>query len=144
MAEATEKYFDAIREQNKEAWKALFSDSPYLKDPKGTKPYISEWNLDVFFRNFQKLFPKVHQVEICVVEEGDNHLKVDWTISAEAFLDGIEARIGGTETFYFDTRGKILIAFAEWEPAALAKQLMERNRASRKNQMTKSTYFETM
>ena len=142
MAEASKKYFDAIREQNKGAWKALFSDSPHFEDPKGTKPYISEWNLDVFFRNFQKLFPKVHEVETSVVEEGDNHLKVDWIISAESFLKGIEARFGGTETFYFDTKGKILIAFTEWEPAALAEQLMERYRVSLMNQLTKARRFE--
>ncbi len=133
MIETTAKYFDAIREHKKEDWKELFSDSPHFEDPKGTKPYVSEFNLDVFFRNFQKLFPKICKAESSIVEAGDNFLKVEWAISAESFFRGIEAQFGGTETFYFDPQGKILIAFAEWEPAALAEQLMERYRVSLRN-----------
>ena len=130
MVETTNKYFDAIREHNKEDWKRLFSDTPHFEDPKGTKPYISEWNLDVFFRNFRKLFPKVQKAENSIIERGENFLKVEWTIAAETFLRGMEAEFGGTETFYFDPQGEILVAFAEWEPAALAEHLMTRYRAS--------------
>ena len=139
MTETTAAYFDAIRKHDKESWKKLFSDSPYFEDPQGTKPYVSEWNLDIFFRNFQKLFPKVLTVENRIIEEGDNHLKVEWAISAESFLRGMEVQFGGTETFYFDPQGRILIAFAEWEPAALAGQLMEKYRASLSRPLTKSS-----
>ena len=130
MIETTRKYFDAIREHNKEDWKKLFSDTPYFEDPKGTKPYISEWNLDVFFRNFQKIFPKIQKAENSIIKRGENFLRVEWTIAAETFLGDLEAQFSGTETFYFDPRGKILVAFAEWEPATLAEHLMERYRAS--------------
>ena len=130
MLETTSKYFDAIREHGKEEWKSLFSESPHFEDPRGTKPYISDWNLDVFFRNFQKLFPKMLEVEHAIVEHGDNYLKVEWRMKAESFLKNMAVRFCGMETFYFDPRGKILVAVAEWEPAALAKHLMERYRAS--------------
>ena len=144
MTETTNKYFEAIREHNKEAWKELFSDSLHFEDPKGTKPYISEWNLDVFFRNFRKLFPKVHEVESSIVETGNNHLKLDWSISAESFLKGIEAQFSGTEMFYFDPQGKISVAFAEWDPAALAERLMETYRASLRRPLTKAEYLESV
>ena len=133
MKETTAKYFDTILEHQKEDWKALFFDSPHFEDPKGTKPYISEFNLDVFFRNFQKLFPRVLSAENRVVEDGDNFLVVEWAISAESFFRGIEARFGGKETFYFDPEGKIVVAFAEWDPAALAKRLMKQYRVSLRN-----------
>ncbi len=108
----------------------LFSGIPHFEDPKGTKPYISEWNLDVFFRNFQKLFPKIQKAEHRIIERGENSLKVEWTLAAKTFLRGLKAQFSGTESFYFDPQGKILVAFAEWEPAALAEDLMERYRAS--------------
>ncbi len=130
MAETTGKYFDAIREHGKEEWKSLFVESPHFEDPRGTKPYVSAWNLDVFFRNFQKLFPKIIEVAHTIVEHGDNHLKVEWRMEAESFLKEMAVRFSGMETFYFDPQGRILVAFAEWQPAALAEELMERYRAS--------------
>ena len=126
MVETAGKYFGAIRERDKEEWKRLFSESPHFEDPKGTKPYVSEWNLDVFFRNFEKLFPKVKEVEHKVVEYGSNYLTVEWRISAESFLNRMDACFGGTETFYFNRGGRILVAVAEWQPSALAQDLMRR------------------
>ena len=67
MTEAINGYFDSIVEQNKENWKNLFSDRLHFEDPKGTKPYISEWNLDIFFRNFQKLFPKICKIQFKII-----------------------------------------------------------------------------
>ncbi len=128
MVETAGKYFGAIRENDKEEWKRLFSESPHFEDPKGTKPYVSEWNLDVFFRNFEKLFPKVKEVEHGVVGYGSNHLTVQWRISAESFLNRMDACFGGTETFYFNQEGRILVAVAEWQPGALAQDLMRRYR----------------
>ena len=40
----------------------------------------------MFFRNFQKLFPKMLAVEHSIVEQGDNHQKVAWQMEAESFL----------------------------------------------------------
>ena len=130
MRATTAKYFGAIREHAKEEWKGLFSESPHFEDPKGTKPYVSEWNLDLFFRNFQKLFPKMLAAEHTIIEQGDNHLKVAWRIEAGSFLKKIGVRFNGTEMFYFDPQGRIVAAFAEWQPAALAEELMQRYRAS--------------
>ncbi len=133
MRKTADRYFAAIQAHDKDEWRSLFVEHPHFEDPKGTKPYISEWNLDVFFRNFQKLFPKVLEAGKTIVEQGDNHLKVAWRISAESFLDGLEANFSGTETFYFNPEGQIAVAFAEWQPAALAEDLLERHRASLRN-----------
>ena len=130
MTATTNKYFDAIREHAKEEWKGLFSESPHFEDPRGTKPYVSAWNLDVFFRNFQKLFPKMLAVEHSILEQGDNHQKVAWQMEAESFLRKMTVRFSGTETFHFDPDGRIRVAFADWQPAALADELMQRHRAS--------------
>ena len=129
MAATAEKYFGAIREHEKEEWKALFAESPHFENPKGTKPYVTEWNLDVYFRNFQKLFPKVLRAEHEVVEQGDNSLKVAWSLEAESFMK-IAVRFSGTETFYFDPEGRISVAFGEWNPDALAADIMQRHRTS--------------
>ena len=133
MRKTADRYFGAIQAHDKDEWKSLFVEHPHFEDPKGTKPYISEWNLDVFFRNFQKLFPKVLDAENTIVEHGDNHLKVAWRLRAESFLDGLEANFSGTETFYFNPEGQIAVAFAEWQPAALAEDLLERHRTSLRN-----------
>ena len=130
MTATTEKYFGAIRQHAKREWKGLFSERPHFEDPEGTKPYVSEWNLDVFFRNFQKLFPKMLGVDHKIVEQGDNHLKVAWDMEAESFLNKMVVRFSGTETFWFDTRGRIVAAFAQWQPVALAEELMDRYRSS--------------
>ena len=130
MTATTGKYFDAILEHRKEEWKGLFAESPHFEDPRGTKPYVSEWNLDVFFRNFQKLFPKMLAVEHTIVEQGDNNQRVAWQMEAESFLRKMTVRFSGTETFHFDPDGRIRVAFADWQPAALADELMQRHRAS--------------
>ena len=130
MTATVARYFDAIREQKKGDWKALFAESPHFEDPKGTKPYVTEWNLDVFFRNFIKLFPKVLSAEHEIVEQGDNHLEVTWTLEAECFLNRFPVRFSGSETFYFDPEGRIEVAFDEWDSAALAAEIMQRHRAA--------------
>ena len=130
MRATVEQYFDAIREHKKEEWKALFAESLHFEDPRGTKPYVTDWNLDVFFRNFKKLFPKMLGAEHEIVERGANHLKVAWTLEADSFVEQIVVRFSGTETFYFDPEGRIRVAFAEWNPAALAAEIMQRYRAS--------------
>ena len=128
MTATTGRYFDAIRKHAKDEWKALFSESPHFEDPRGTKPYVSDLNLDVFFRNFQKLFPKVLAAEHTVVERGANHLKAAWRIEAESFLRKMVVRFGGTETFHFDPDGRIRAVFADWRPDALAEEMMRRYR----------------
>ncbi len=130
MTAAVEKYFDAIRKHEKEEWKALFADAPHFEALKGTKPYVTEWNLDVFFRNFQKLFPKVLGAEYEIVEQGDNHLKVAWTLEVESFLKRIAVSFSGTEMFYFDPEGRIKVVFDNWNPPALAANIMQRHRAA--------------
>ena len=130
MTATTARYFDAIRDHAKDDWKALFAESPHFEDPRGTKPYVSESNLDVFFRNFQKLFPTVRSARHTVVERGANHLKAAWRIEAESFLRGMVVRFGGTETFHFDPDGRIRAAFADWGPDELAEEMMRRHRAA--------------
>ncbi len=130
MTETAEKYFDAIREHKKDDWKALFAESPHFVALEGTKPYVSEWNLDVYFRNFQKLFPTVLGAEHEIVEQGNNHLKVIWTIEAESFLKKMAVRFRGTETLYFDPEGRVKVVFNDWDPAALAAEMMQRHRAA--------------
>ena len=70
MRRGVDNYFAAIRSHNKSDWTATFSKEPHFEDPKGTKPYISEQKLDVFFRNFVKLFPKLHDAAYTVEDVG--------------------------------------------------------------------------
>ncbi len=130
MAATAAKYHDYFSEGKKEEWKALFAESPHVLHLEGTKPYVSEWNLDVFYRNFQKLFPKVLNAEHEIIEQGDCFLKVDWSLEAVCFLKRIAVRFGGTETIHFDPDGRIRALFNEWDPAALADEIMSRYRVS--------------
>ncbi len=130
MKATVEKYFEAILKHKKEPWKALFAESPHFESVRGTKPYISEWNLDVFFRNFQKLFPKVLGTEYEIAEQGENHVIAAWTLDAECFLNHMVVRFSGMETFYFDPEGRIEVVYDEWDRAALAADIMQRHRAA--------------
>ncbi|WP_420621939.1 nuclear transport factor 2 family protein [Candidatus Poriferisodalis sp.] len=130
MNTAIGAYFEAIGDHDKERWKQLFADRFRFEDPKGTKPYVTEANLDVFFRNFRQLFPEVNSTAHEVTATDHRSATVRWAIEADTFLGaGITAAFAGTETFYFDTAGKIVAAFADWDPAALAEDLMDQYRA---------------
>ena len=130
MRRGVDRYFAAIRDQDKGEWTGTFVESPHFEDPKGTKPYISEQNLDIFFRNFVKLFPKLHDVAYTVEDAGGNHLRVRWRMVAESFLDVGRVEFTGVETFHFRADGAIAAAFAEWDSAEVADELMERHRAA--------------
>ena len=130
MRRGVDSYFAAIRDQDKGEWTGTFAQSPHFEDPKGTKPYISEQNLDIFFRNFVKLFPKLHDVAYTVEDAGGNHLRVRWRMVAESFLDVGRVEFTGVETFHFRADGAIAAAFAEWDSAEVADELMERHRAA--------------
>lgn len=130
MRRGVDNYFAAIRSQKKGDWTATFSGNPHFEDPKGTKPYISEPNLDIFFRNIVKMFPTLFEVTYTIEEMGRNHLRVHWRIVAESFLQVGRVEFGGGETFHFTTDGKVAAAFTEWNPAKLADELMERHRAA--------------
>ena len=52
--------------------------------------------------------------------QGNNELKVNRILSVTTFLADIDSSFGGTETFCFVPMGKIVIAFAEWDPSLLA------------------------
>ena len=130
MRSGVDNYFAAIRTQNKGEWTATFSDNPHFEDPKGTKPYISEQKLDIFFRNFVKLFPELYDVAYTVEEAGGNHLRVRWRMVAESFLNVGQVEFTGVETFHFQADGKIAAAFAEWDSAKVADEIMERHRAA--------------
>ncbi len=130
MTATVERYFDAIREHDKGGWKALFTETPHFEAMKGTKPYVTEWNLDVFFRNFQKLFPKVLGADYEIVEQGKNHVRVAWTLEVESFLNQMAVSFSGNEMFYFDPEGRIEVVFDDWNSAALAAEIMQRHRAA--------------
>lgn len=130
MAQAIERYFTAIAAHDKEAWKSTFADRLHFEDPKGTKPYVSESNLDNFFRNFRQAFPTVHRASYEIIERGRNTAKVNWNIDASSFINSIDVSFGGTESFWFDERGNITVAVAEWDPADLAERIMDQYRAS--------------
>ena len=130
MDRTIEQYFAAIAQQDKEAWKATFSDVFHFEDPKGTKPYVSENNLDNFFRNFIQAFPEVYSASHTVTERSDNSATAQWSIEAASFMKGIDASFSGSEAFWFDPNGKIVVAFAEWDPAALAERMMDQYRSS--------------
>ena len=52
--------------------------------------------------------------------QGKNGLKVNRILLVTTFLADIYSSFSGTETFCFDPMGKIVVAFAEWEPSLLA------------------------
>ena len=128
MLRTLDRYFETLREGDRDAWTSLFSNPPHFEDPKGSRPAISKPELDLRFRNLRNLFPRIESCEYQILAESENSLQVRWTISGAAFLENIPAGATRDQTFHFDPNGQIRISIAEWSPEALADQLLEQHR----------------
>lgn len=127
MLRTIDRYFEALREGDRNAWISLFSDPPYLEDPKGSQPAISSQELDLRFRNLRNLFPRIDSCEYQILAEGENSLQVQWTIAGASFLEEIPASITRDQIFHFDPNGHIRMTIADWNPEALADQLLDQH-----------------
>ncbi len=128
MLRTIDRYFETVREGDREAWIGLFSESPYLEDPKGSQPAVSRQELDLRFRNLRNLFPRIDSCEYQILAEGENSLQVQWTITGASFLKDIPASVTRDQMFHFDPNGHIRMTIAAWEPETLADQLLEQHR----------------
>ena len=128
MLRTIDRYFESLREGDRNAWISLFSDPPYLEDPKGSQPAVSRQELDLRFRNLRNLFPRIDSCEYQILAEGENSLQVQWTIAGASFLEEIPASVTRDQMFHFAPNGHIRISIADWNPEALADQLLDRHR----------------
>ncbi len=128
MLRTLDRYFAALREGDRRAWLGLFGDSPYLEDPRGSRPAVSGQELESRFRNLRNLFPRIDSCEYRVLGEGDNFLRVQWTIAGASFLENIPASATRDQLFHFDAEGRICFSVADWEPENLAERLLEQHR----------------
>ncbi len=128
MPRTVELYCSALREGDHETWVGLFHDTPYFEDPKGSRPVDSRRELRSRFDYLRKLFPRIDHCEFQILATGDSHLQVRWTIAGASFLGGIPASASRDQTFHFAADGRIRAAIADWQPQALAKQLLEQHR----------------
>ena len=128
MLRTIDRMFTALCEDDREAWVGVFTNPPYLEDPKGSRPSISRQDLDMRLRKFHSLFPRIDSCEYQVLAEGENSLQLQWTVTGESFLTGIEASATREQIFYFDPEGHIRASIAEWDPETLADQLMDQHR----------------
>ncbi|MXY90897.1 MAG: hypothetical protein F4Y89_10235 [Gammaproteobacteria bacterium] len=128
MLRTIDRYFETLREGDRDAWIALFSDPPYLEDPKGSSPAVSRQELDLRFRNLRNLFPRIDSCEYQILVEGENSLQVQWTIAGASFLEDIPASATRDQIFHFDPNGHIRMTIADWNPEALADQLLDQHR----------------
>lgn len=128
MLRTIDRYFETLREGDRDAWIALFSEPPYLEDPKGSSPAVSRQELDLRFRNLRNLFPRIDSCEYRILVEGENSLQVQWTIAGASFLEDIPASATRDQIFHFDPNGQIRMTIADWNPEALADQLLDQHR----------------
>lgn len=128
MLRTIDRYFESLREGDRNAWISLFSDPPYLEDPKGSQPAVSRQELDLRFRNLRNLFPRIDSCEYHILAEGENSLQVQWTIAGASFLEEIPASVTRDQMFHFDPNGHIRMSIADWNPEALADQLLDQHR----------------
>ncbi len=128
MLRTIDRYFKTLREGDREAWIALFSDPPHLEDPKGSRPAVSRQELDLRFRNLRNLFPRIDSCEYQILAEDENSLQVQWTITGASFLEDTLASATRDQIFHFDSKGHIRMTIADWNPEALADQLLDQHR----------------
>ena len=128
MLRTIDRYFETLREGDRDAWIALFSDPPYLEDPKGSNPAVSKQELDLRFRNLRNLFPRIDSCEYQILVEGENSMQVQWTITGASFLEDIPASATRDQIFHFDPTGHIRMTIADWNPEALADLLLDQHR----------------
>ncbi len=128
MLRTIDRYFETLREGERDAWIALFSEPPYFEDPKGSSPAVSRQELDLRFRNLRNLFPRIDSCEYQILMEDENSLQVQWTITGTSFLENIPASATRDQIFHFDPNGHIRMTIADWNPEALADQLLDQHR----------------
>lgn len=128
MLRTIDRYFESLRKGDRNAWISLFSDPPYLEDPNGSQPAVTRQELDLRFRNLRNLFPRIDSCEYQILAEGENSLQVQWTIAGASFLEDIPASVTRDQMFHFDPNGHIRMSIADWNPEALADQLLDQHR----------------
>ena len=128
MLRTIDRYFETLRQGDQDAWASLFSDPPYLEDPRGSRPAVSRQELGLRFCNLQNLFLRIDSCEYQILAEGENSLQVQWTIAGASFLEGIPASAARDQLFHFDPNGRIRMSIADWAPEALADQLLDQHR----------------
>ncbi len=128
MMRGVDRYFETLRAGELENWLDLFSDPPHLEDPRGARPALRRSELAHYFRNLRDLVPRIDACDYRIMNEGANSLQVQWTIAGESFFGGIAFNATREQSFYFDPNGLICWSVADWDPQALADQLVEQHR----------------
>ena len=102
-------------------WCNLFAEEGYIEDPAGSRPFIGQKELAIFFKGVQRMFA---ELKMTIVEKtlAFNSATVKWQAEAVGY-NGRKLYFNGTENFYFNREGQIVAAQVEWDPSVISDQL---------------------
>jgi hypothetical protein len=115
------KYFGAISSLQANDWCNLFAEEGYIEDPAGSRPFIGQKELAIFFKGVQRMFA---ELKMTIVEKtlAFNSATVKWQAEAVGY-NGRKLYFNGTENFYFNREGQIVAAQVEWDPSVISDQI---------------------
>lgn len=122
---SVEQYFAAIRDNNREAWLATFSDQPGLSqvDPVGSPARTSKAEIGAFWDQIHQLFAQVELQAGAAHPGGASELALSWTGRGRGH-NGVEVEFAGIDVIRLDSAGKILSLEAYWDATATLSRLM--------------------
>lgn len=127
MQETLDLQFYALQNHDMQTWVQCFAPSCYVAVPVGTKPYLNRTELELIFKNFEQLFPLVHEIQYKVVKETKNSLEIEWAITAETFFDKEITTTYVEQEWHFNPQGQCMVSLAKWQPADTTNVLVKRH-----------------
>ncbi len=118
-------YFEAIRNTDRAAWLATFSDEPGLNqvDPVGAPARTSKEEIGAFWDQIYQLFAQVELYIRSSYPGGPESLALTWEGKGTGH-NGVYVEFNGVDVIVLDSAGKILSLEAYWDAHATLSRLM--------------------
>ncbi|MBS2037567.1 nuclear transport factor 2 family protein [bacterium] len=125
IPDSLQDYFKAIRNHDREAWLASFSDQPGLSqvDPVGSPARSSKAEIGAFWDQIHQLFARVELEAGTAFPGGASELALTWKGRGRGH-NGVDVEFEGIDVVRLDSIGKILTLDAYWDAQATLSKLM--------------------
>ncbi|MBT9589053.1 nuclear transport factor 2 family protein [bacterium] len=125
LNDTIDRYFAAIRSNDRQAWLDTFSDHPALVhvDPVGAPARNTKAEIGAFWDQLHQLFDRV-SLQIVKIHPGlPNQVALTW-VGQGTGKNGVAVQFEGIDLIQGDDHGKILRLDAYWDANATLARLM--------------------
>lgn len=118
---ASDRYFSALNELDREAYLRCFADDADLLDPYGGRPFQGHEGLSKWFSGMERTWAEFQMVPQASYASGDR-VAVHWKATASS-KSGKRASFSGINVFTMDESGLILRLEGYWDAASMMEQI---------------------